>query len=896
MASHGKVLDLLDERYFKLQDVVGNVAPFPLLLPYEEYCQNILVYRMETKHDIFIGQIQDFTDRLARQSGRELWSWFVQWEVEQQPARPVQPLTPLLKKPRISAVPHMPSTVLTTLSNSKDQASQSVSTHQSPAYTTVERRRMDPEFLKEEDMLRLLLDIVQVESKLVPNFIEFLYQYIDDFEGDGYALKCAMRHEIPSLWYFEGHPTIIEEVKKAYAKASIVRRKDVVLEEESERLQYREKKFGLQPPKIDQPLPLQINIPKDPKRLQKYHAACFKNRQRAITLLLEAGITENQIKNYVKGQEAHPKDTAEEGECQGLKYYEEDKPFYQRQLTLKERLVREKYIETLISGRLDLEAEQAARNAELDATDPSAAFGPDVDAHSHLSVPAPIIPPTPSSALRPYHDAHIAVRGSGGGNTSEGASVSKNSIKSVPQSLHRRLKSKLFAQAIPEDSFDGPLDQTSGSEMHWEYTGDGTDAMDEGGDENAPPTIPNHPMTLLQHNNSPPGEIINYFRNLNYAQRQIIMQMVNQRVAQTLAMQVFTSSPSPQIPASQSVPLASPSFPTPSITVTAPSGPSSFNDVLNSFQQSNSTLQTQSTVGTLAVQNPGGTGIQQAQLDVPATVSHTTLSPSFQNLSFEVPAPSAIPNISTPSTATPITIQSFNTPQPQPSSFMEPQLSTPLPGIQRMHPPSPIKLSRPNTINKLGALGCTAPLTPHGIPVLLYYPKCLSERSILGAQENTDAVMLGYIKLWGDNSTIELTSAIFLPAQIFGGLLRRVREGNYTVLESYPGIDLWTRKMERENPAHRNAYSKLAQSFSLMTSTTAREVDVTKRWRVSPGMMTEIDRGAVWEGWGLTIDRGISMDQGERQGAIVMVHVGGTIDWETERRRKEIDELIDEEY
>lgn len=76
MASFGKVLDLFDDRYLELQDVVGNVEPLPTLVPYEEYNQNVLVYRMDTNHEIFLGLIQDFTMRRAHETGKELWTWF----------------------------------------------------------------------------------------------------------------------------------------------------------------------------------------------------------------------------------------------------------------------------------------------------------------------------------------------------------------------------------------------------------------------------------------------------------------------------------------------------------------------------------------------------------------------------------------------------------------------------------------------------------------------------------------------------------------------------------------------------------------------------------------------------------------------------------------------------
>jgi hypothetical protein len=82
MASFGKVLDLLDNRYLELQDVVGNVEPLPKLVPYEAYSHTALVYRLDAPHDIFLGLIQDLTMRRAHELHKELWSWLIQWEVD----------------------------------------------------------------------------------------------------------------------------------------------------------------------------------------------------------------------------------------------------------------------------------------------------------------------------------------------------------------------------------------------------------------------------------------------------------------------------------------------------------------------------------------------------------------------------------------------------------------------------------------------------------------------------------------------------------------------------------------------------------------------------------------------------------------------------------------------
>jgi len=393
MASYGKVLDLLDDRYLNLQDVMGNVEPFPALVPYEQYTQNVLVYKMDTTHEIFMGLIQDFTDRTARQWGKELWTWAVQWEVEQAPSSQKDGFGPASKKPRMD------------LSGSVALTPTQLPPRR-PAYTVVERRFLDAELMKEEDMLRILIDIVQIESRLVPNFIEFLYRWIDFYEGDGYALQAAVRQEIPSLWDFEYHPVVLrdqevknrnkaEETEKTEennnsenvegsleTKKEARKKPDLAAMEQkaerSERMQYKEVRFGLQPPKPeDEPMPPLINVPKDYLKRQRYYAACFKTRQRALFLLNEAGITMRQISNYEKMQKAHPKETSEERDGKGLANYLKDKPFAQHEFALKEKRAadREKNKETIISNRLAVEAQQAMQNAATEAMDTSTNSG-----------------------------------------------------------------------------------------------------------------------------------------------------------------------------------------------------------------------------------------------------------------------------------------------------------------------------------------------------------------------------------------------------------------------------------------------------------------------------------------------------------------------------------------
>ncbi|KAF3031443.1 hypothetical protein E8E12_001688 [Didymella heteroderae] len=443
-----RVLDLLDDRYLDLQDVLGNVEPLPTLVPYEQYTQNVLVYRMDASHDIFLGLIQDFTFRRAHEVRKELWTWLVQWEVDNSP--PVQrPSSP--KKVRLEA--HQGNTLF------KVPATPRIS----PALNIFERRTIDGALMLEEDMLRILIDIVQVASSVVPNFIEFLYRWIDYYEGDGKALKAALRWEIPSLWDFEYHPLVLPrdeaEGKSAQSggereerarsvsasKAAELRQSSptklmharpkpdiAVIElqtlyaEESERLQYQEVKFGIQPPKFEQPLPPLINIPRDTRKRTKYYAACFKSRHRALYLLLEAGVTIRQINNYQKLQTAHPKETPGTDDGDGLRNYQKDAKYAQAHYEIREKRIKQREIS--ISNKLAIEAQLAATHAV-----PDGAAG------------LPLIPPTPSYARKPEMAAEMMQR-------IRQTRVQKDGgkINIVPKPLLGLMKSRVFERAQEE--------------------------------------------------------------------------------------------------------------------------------------------------------------------------------------------------------------------------------------------------------------------------------------------------------------------------------------------------------------------------------------------------------------------------------------------------------------
>ena len=70
-----------------------------------------------------------------------------------------------------------------------------------------------------------------------------------------------------------------------------------------------------------------------------------------------------------------------------------------------------------------------------------------------------------------------------------------------------------------------------------------------------------------------------------------------------------------------------------------------------------------------------------------------------------------------------------------------------------------------------------------------------------------------------------------------------------------------------------------------------REMELTKRWRVTMGPMNDGDRGSVWEGWAVSLDRAIAMSREERRGAFVL---GGEMQKgkESEQRKKEVEELV----
>ncbi|KAH7125780.1 hypothetical protein B0J11DRAFT_606312, partial [Dendryphion nanum] len=270
MAMAGTISNLFTDlsQLENFEDVTGDVEPFPTLVPYEEFPSNVLSYKMMQKEDVVMALLQNNTDQFARIHERETWTWVVQWQVDP------------------------PSTIQNLI------APKAIKLRQAPKPI---RRWFRVSMLNDEDALRSLLDIIHARSDVVPNCIEFFYRWIDILGEDGYALQCALRDEIPSLWDFEQHPySSQEDEPKEYGPDPI----------QSGRLLYRERRFGLKPPRLSRDPTALFNIPTEPAQAEKYYVACYKQRQRALHLVIEAGMTREQINNYKTRQDMHPFDTS----------------------------------------------------------------------------------------------------------------------------------------------------------------------------------------------------------------------------------------------------------------------------------------------------------------------------------------------------------------------------------------------------------------------------------------------------------------------------------------------------------------------------------------------------------------------------------------------------------
>ncbi|KAF2848932.1 hypothetical protein T440DRAFT_400145 [Plenodomus tracheiphilus IPT5] len=991
MASFGKILDLLDDRYLELQDVVGNVEPLPTLVPYDEYMQNVLVYRMDTSLDIYMALIQDFTERKARDINKELWTWCVQWKVEAAPPHQTIASPPSPKKPRLET------------QQLEVQTDAKTEKHKGPVYNVIQRRVINPALMLQDDMLRCLIDIVQVDSTLVPNFIEFLYRWIDFYEGDGTALKAAMRWEIPSLWEFEYHPLELpkgprqaahdtekedtaravragtrtpaqnEEIDELKARAHTTKTREkpnlAELEEEvelSERLQYREVHYGIKPPKISQPIPRLVNIPRDPGRRIKYYAACFKSRQRAFNLLIEAGLTVQQISNYKKQQVDSARDTPQHGEGRGLRHYEKDAKAAQARFEEKEKeiAVRSKHMEIAISNRLAVEAGVAARsNVTADSTG------------------APLIPATPSYVPRPAMEVDLLQK------LGIGQGRGEDRINFVPKPLVGKLKSKLFEGAgamewfnnlaaaggmsrdlpSPPTALSGPPGLPSiptpplGSALPRLPTISTTSTPAPVGLSHQHLQVPTQPGVLPQStaDRGPftDQQMAEFVSNLTPAQSHRVIQLMNSNhvtraanlkstpldapvAGPSTASASILIQPAPMSmntalghgtghvqppPSASQLPLGlggqmtttlpmRPSMPTSySALAPGPSQPPPQRRV-SSDPASLSYLLTLGSGGPMQRNNPqsSSTAQQHSLASRPSLpqLSQTPsvpLQPPLPQLFLHPPTPRPPPPNHPP-------LWGYQPPFNPDAPTIMPSNSFPwnAPQPPLQNPPTPPSPSPPRHHRKPITL---PPTTPPKMPLLLYFPKILRPGNTLGpggtplGDNNaleTDALLLGHC-IPGTH-TITLSRAIFLPTGIWQNLLRRVRTGGWEVLEMYPsgvlaaGGKRKDRFAVRDRVPHMAAYAKLEGVWGFMCQGGGeREEGITKRWRVSRGPMTLVERGSVWEGWGVGVDRGVEMGRWEREGAVkysAWIDEGRaerSLDEEGRRRKREIEEWLAEE-
>ena len=281
-----------------------------------------------------------------------------------------------------------------------------------------------------------------------------------------------------------------------------------------------------------------------------------------------------------------------------------------------------------------------------------------------------------------------------------------------------------------------------------------------------------------------------------------------------------------------------------------------------------------------------------------------------------------------------ITHQILQTPSPTPyppsSTAM---LPPPRPGIIR-NAPSPLSLVSPTPspfATFVTQILATSPFlgfsSNASIPIQIYLPKVLIPGNGIGPNGTkmgnygcieTDALLLGHEDIGGRK--LVLSKAILLPVGMWENVLRKVRSRRWSVMETYayPADHLGNSKGKGRiddatggKSCHRAVYEKLVSAYALMTcETKRREEELTKRWRVSRGPMTSHDRGAVWEGWGIFVDKGIEMSSQERQGAVrnhgeapVKSYDKGVGDGyglnddteEAARRRREMQELMDED-
>ncbi|KAF2004964.1 hypothetical protein P154DRAFT_585230 [Amniculicola lignicola CBS 123094] len=854
MAAFGRILDLFDSGQLRVQDVRENVKPFPVLIPQEDYGRDILVYRLTQSHDVWVGLFQHITDQHARRTGKETWSWLIQWESS--PAKDHDG-PPLAKKSRKGGY-RMKYNLHSLFGLTPAPKATGLLPKPKTITMSVDPRRFDPTLLENREILRCLLEIVQCDSKVLPNYVEELYRLLDQYKRSGYALECAVLKEIPSLWLFEGHPVPLAKTTKQREDQTEIHSS----KEQSQRLQYGEVKQGIQWP-INKMSSQKFNLPTDPQKWAAYYWACWTCRKLAIALLLEAGIKMKQIQNYKAAEVADPKETSEEGSGSGLDWYYHDRPFAQKQeIRNKKRAANlKKYTETLISRRLNVEAEKAVEDAAIQDGN----GGPLSTEHPLL--PPPLIPPTPRDVDSGF-PSDSSVKADNILHLRPTPFLRIDTIK-IPDILSGKLKSIRFRNAksvsgldwkwkgaeeldLPaRDALAFPLSSFIFDEEEEEYDDGEMGDLEEDGEEDLDEEDENEDEEgeddgedededgdgIGEDEDDDGQEDEDEYGDENIAPAPTVMNPFAPMQMAPVPTGLNALAPMHMVPAP---PAANPFVPmpmAPALNVTHPFGPMPM------------TRDRPST--------------NQEILDYLVTMSGEeaiNLMHQVQNIWSNQGGPSAM-------------------------------LNNPSQGIQRDQRPSNLLPTGEATLNPLRH----EEVATRGIPILLYYPQVLLPAE--NQEQLHDAVMLGYLTPGG--TTLDVRMAIFLSIDISDWLVRQVRNNNAAVIERY-GINFIPRMRDDNTPVlasrpHIAAYEKLAAAYSLMTSVDDREEDLTKRWRATKGPMRRRDRGAVWEGYGIRIDQVVEIKGGQRKTGIVFRDMGGLLGDRWDSRRWLINRWIESE-
>jgi hypothetical protein len=955
MSSYGVVRDLFDDGYLQLEDIVHNVQPFPTLVPYDDYDHTILVYKTEADLDVVMGQIQSFTDRVAQGYKKELWTWVVQLKVDDLP--------PAHSAKKLRLTPSYPSSM-------PEQPWRSAPlSERKPGYMTAGRRTFDGSLLQQDLLLRALFNILGARQEWVPNLVEFLYQFLDAQCGDGYGLLCAAKREIPSLNDFERQP--VWRTTGIHLPTAVA----------SERVHYQERTWGLQPPRM---AGNQNNMPPpNTPAYFKYIAACFKARDAAKRLLHEAGLTERQMANFACGQKTPVKDT-EEKPGPFLTNYLRDRAVAIRLSVMGNPRNLPRLSNRGNETELVEEMEEEARQAPWFFDSERAQF-------EHLTIPAPIFPPTPASAFNSNINGPGCIPNSYIGPLPDperqlfsSSAAWAPSISSLLLEPSRPPASNADSQQDGGDASNDPpafdwdapgedlprplgFDEATGQWNFGRWAGfSGDELGDVAPSRPRPPISPMPPWLIARGPMNPTNVYVpcewpedasveertlsreewEHLKSLSREQLESMFEFVGDDMKAAFFAVTGERVPWRLDPMQwrqwrdfrrEDRPFAT--SPDPHLLV----------DYLE-YQDTSSQAQ--------APQIPDITITSAANTSNPQVVFPPQGHPQAQSQQLAVPGPSQSSNLTPGIHGLSVSNTLNNTiplpPLMPPPIFPPPTLpalnySPPRQGISRSKPPTPIKT---DAIAKLAAIGSPVPPAAihKGIPVLLYYPSIVvhhpidylnadpdqdSEKGIGHDKENipdpdppTDAIMLGYLQ--ADNSHITLTHALFVPTILRQPLQGRVARGGYRVLESYSAVARGKAKPFPEfgglSCAHECAYDRLSKARALMMQfestggigggkgkgkgkvddepemgmgmdvdsdsdtdmvfnvnqrtgeptthpdlTKQRESLLTKRWRVTPGISFTGERGAIWEGWALVLDRGLFITGAERSGALRLV-------------------------